>query len=119
MPDGWHRERFGAPAAPAYARALTCDEVVGIVEFDVGNQRKREGRLQQAQSAYESARHHFPDFAEAHASAGAVAQLLGALDYSLEAYRDAQRVNPGLPGVAANLALLAAEREHGRLPLPP
>jgi hypothetical protein len=59
------------------------------------------------------------DFGDAHASAGAVAQLLGALDYSLEACRAAQRVNPELPGVAANLALLAAEREHGRLPLPP
>jgi tetratricopeptide (TPR) repeat protein len=119
MPDGWHRARFTAPAAPAYARALTRDEVVGVVEFDVGNQRKREGRLQDAQRAYESARRRFPDFAEAHASVGAVAHMLGVLDYSLDAYREAQRVNPELPGLAANLALLTAEREHGRLALPP
>jgi tetratricopeptide (TPR) repeat protein len=119
MSEGWHRRRFGAPAARAYGRALTRDEVLGVVEYDVGNQRKRAGRLHQAQQAFESARRHFPDFAEAHASAGAVAHLLGLLDVSLEAYRAAQRANPELPGVAANLALLVAERDRDRLALPP
>ncbi len=119
MPEGWHQRRFGAPAAPAYGRAHTPDEIVGVVEYDVGNQRKRAGRLTHAQQAFESSRRHFPDFAEAHASAGAVAHLLGRFDASFEAYRAAQRANPELPGLAANLALLKAERDHGRLDLPP
>lgn len=118
MPEGWHRQRFGAPAAPVYGRALTPDEVLGIVEYDVGNQRKRVGRLHRAQQAFERARKHFPDFAEAHASAGAVAQLLGSYELSLEAYRAARRANPELPGVAENLALLEAEREQARLASP-
>jgi regulator of sirC expression with transglutaminase-like and TPR domain len=112
MPEGWHQRRFGAPAAPAYNRALTRAELLGILEFNVGNQRRRAGLLHQAQRAFERARRHFPDFAEAHASAGAVAHLLGSFDASFEAYQAAQRVNPDLPGLASNLALLEAERER-------
>jgi regulator of sirC expression with transglutaminase-like and TPR domain len=110
MPEGWHQRRFGVPAAPAYNRALTRTELLGVLEYNVGNQRRRAGALHEAQRAFERARQHFPDFAEAHASAGAVAHLLGAFDASFDAYRAAQRIDPNLPGLASNLALLEAER---------
>ena len=57
MPESWYRERYPIPggAAPAYARELSGSEVQGVVEFDIGNQRKREGRLQEARRAYQRA----------------------------------------------------------------
>jgi hypothetical protein len=51
--------------------------------------------------------------AEAHASLGAVEQLLGNLAGAAESYRRARDANPHLPGVERNLALLAAERVQG------
>jgi len=115
MPDAWYEERFpiAGGAAPAYARELATSEVLGVVEYDVGNERRREGRLEQAHRAFERARRHFPDFAEAHASLGAIAQLLGALDEARAGYEAARRVNPNLPGVDHNLELLDSELRRG------
>jgi regulator of sirC expression with transglutaminase-like and TPR domain len=112
MPDRWYGERFPIPGASAreYARPLDHAEVLGVVEYDIGNARKRALQLTAAGDAYDSARRHFPDFAEAHASAGAVAQLLGQLDRARAAYRAAAQANPNLSGIAQNLELLERER---------
>jgi tetratricopeptide (TPR) repeat protein len=114
MPDAWYAGRFPIPGGSAreYARELTSDEVRGVVEYDVGNERKRQGDLREAQTAYDLARRHFPDFAEAHASAGAVAHLLGSLDRAASAYEAARRANPNLPGLEQNLQLLESERSR-------
>jgi regulator of sirC expression with transglutaminase-like and TPR domain len=113
LSDAWYAERWPIPggAAREYARELSSSEVRGVVEFDVGNQRRREGRLLEAQHAFDLARQHFPDFAEAHASAGAIAQLLGQLERARSAYQAAEQANPNLPGVEHNLELLDAERK--------
>jgi len=111
MPAAWYRERFpiqGGGAA-AYGRPLTRSEVVGVIEYDVGNARKRDERFSEARRAYRRSREHFPDFAEAHASLGAVAHLLGALDEARAAYQSAREVNPNLPGLQQNIELLEAE----------
>jgi regulator of sirC expression with transglutaminase-like and TPR domain len=112
MPDSWYRERFPIPggAAREYGRALSIAEVVGVVEYDAGNHWRRQGQVLEARHAYDRARKHFPDFAEAHASRGAIAQLLGELDDALLNYRSAQRANAHLPGVAQNIGLLELER---------
>jgi regulator of sirC expression with transglutaminase-like and TPR domain len=112
MSDAWYASRWPIPgeSARAYARALSVSEVRAVVEYDIGNERRRQQRYREAQQAYDRARHHFPDFAEAHASAGAVAQLLGALDQAHTAYQAAQRANPHLPGIDHNLELLESER---------
>jgi tetratricopeptide (TPR) repeat protein len=89
---------------------LALAEVLGVIEYDVGNERRRKGRWADAQHAYERARKHFPDFAEAHASLGALAQLMGALDEAKGHYEAARRVNPNLPGLDRNLELLESER---------
>ena len=111
LPDSWYHARYPVPvfAGAAYARPLYAEEVAGVVEYDVGNARMRQGKLLPAQLAYERARRLFPDFAEAHASAGSVAQLLGQLSRAQAAYRAARRANPQLAGVEHNLALLEAE----------
>jgi tetratricopeptide (TPR) repeat protein len=112
MPDSWYQSRFPIPggAAREYGRALSIAEVVGVVEYDAGNHWRRQGQLLEARHAYDRARKHFPDFAEAHASRGAIAHLLGELDDALSSYRAAQRANANLPGVAQNIALLELER---------
>ncbi len=112
MPDSWYRERYPIPmgAGRAYARALTSDEVLGVVEYDVGNERRRQGRLAEARRAYEQATLHFADLGEAHASLGSVLHLLGALQAAEAAYQAARRVNPALAGLERNLELLQNEQ---------
>jgi hypothetical protein len=112
MPDVWYERRFPVPGGSAreYARPLTAQEVVGVVHYDVGNERRRQRRLPEAQAAFARAVRDFPDLSEAHASLGAVQHLLGDLSAATASYRRARDANSHLPGVAENLALLEAER---------
>jgi regulator of sirC expression with transglutaminase-like and TPR domain len=117
MPDDWYKGRFPIPggAAREYGHSLSSDEVLGVIEYDVGNERRRQQRFSDARRAYQRARDHFPDFAEAHASLGALAQLLGSLDEARVDYEAARRANPNLPGLDRNLSLLDSERQaHAR-----
>jgi regulator of sirC expression with transglutaminase-like and TPR domain len=115
MPDAWYGQRFPVPggSAPEYARALSPAEVLGVVEYNVGNERRRQLRLPEARAAFARAVQGFPELAEAHASLGAVEQLLGNLEAAAASYQRARDVNPHLPGVDRNLELLVAERHRG------
>ena len=115
MPDSWYHERYPIPGGQvsAYDRPLSADEVLGVIEYDIGNQRRRQGRPHDARRAYQRAVRHFPEFAEAHASLGAVHHLLGALDAAEAAYRAAEHANPWLPRLAGNIELLDKERARG------
>ena len=112
MPNAWYERRFPIPGGSAreYARPLAASEVLGVVHYDVGNERRRQRRLSEAEAAFTRAASAFPDLSEAHASLGAVQHLLGQLPAALASYQRARDVNPHLPGVAQNLALLEAER---------
>jgi regulator of sirC expression with transglutaminase-like and TPR domain len=111
MPEAWYREKYPAPSgASAYGRALSEAEVRGVIAFNVGNERRRQARLEPARRAYERAIALFPGFGEAHASLGAVLHLLGALPEAERAYAAARRADPGLPGLEHNLDLLSRER---------
>jgi tetratricopeptide (TPR) repeat protein len=116
MPDAWYRARFPIPggADAAYGRPLLLAEVLGIVEYDIGNERRRQGRIPEARRAFERAARHFPDFAEAHASLGATLHVLGALDEAEAEYEAARRANAHLPGVDRNVDLLEEERSRAR-----
>jgi tetratricopeptide (TPR) repeat protein len=112
MPDAWYDQRFPVPGGSAreYARPLTGPEVQGVVYYDVGNERRRQGRLSEAEAAFARAGRAFPDLSEAHASLGAVQHLLGQLQAATASYQRARDANPHLAGVAENQALLEAER---------
>jgi regulator of sirC expression with transglutaminase-like and TPR domain len=121
MPDSWYGERFPVPGpgAPEYGKPLTPKEVLAVVEYDVGNERRKAGRLSEARRAYALAGRLFPEFAEAHASLGATLHLLGGLDGALQSYRAARQQNPDLPGVEHNIELLRAEpHEPARFGMP-
>jgi tetratricopeptide (TPR) repeat protein len=111
-PDSWYSTRFPVPGGSAreYARPLTLAEVFGVLEYNVGNERRRQLRLAEARAAFIRATRAFPELSEAHASLGAVEQLLGNLDGAEASYRRARAANPFLPGLEQNLALLAEER---------
>jgi tetratricopeptide (TPR) repeat protein len=113
MPDAWYRERFAAKEGgpPEYRRPLTDREVLAVVEYDVGNERKRDGRLAEARRAFLLSSSLFPGLSEAHASLGATLHLLGELDHALASYQAARLENPGLPGVDRNIELLRVELE--------
>jgi regulator of sirC expression with transglutaminase-like and TPR domain len=112
MPDAWYAQRFPVPggAAREYARPLSTAEVLGVVDYNLGNERRRQLRLPEARAAFVRATRAFPQLSEAHASLGAVEQLLGNLPGAAESYRRALEANPHLLGVQPNLALLANER---------
>jgi hypothetical protein len=116
MPDDWYENRFPIPGgrAAAYGRPLSSDELLGVVAYNVGNDRQAHGRLPEARTAFERATRAFPEFGEAHASLGRTLHLLGALDAADAAYARARRVNPALPGLDDNMALLRSEREGSR-----
>jgi tetratricopeptide (TPR) repeat protein len=112
MSDSWYDHRFPVPGGSAreYARPLTSSEVLGVVHFDVGNERWRQRRFAEARTAFERAARAFPDLSEAHASLGTVQHLLGDLRAAADSYRRARDANPNLPGVVENWELLEAER---------
>ncbi len=112
MSDAWYDGRFPVPSGGGgeYGRPLTADECVGVIEFNVGNQRRRERRLEEARAAYARAVQHFPRFAEAHASLGAALHLLGRADEARASYQAAQRLDPRLPHLDRHLRLLEADR---------
>jgi tetratricopeptide (TPR) repeat protein len=119
MPDSWYERRFPIPggAAPEYARPLSVAEVLGVLEYNVGNEARRLERFESARADYTRAVALFPDFSEAHASLGAMQQLLGQLEQAAASYRTALAKNPHLPGLDENLALLVAERGAAAGPL--
>ena len=112
MPNAWYDGRFPIPGGGRgyYGRPLASAEVVGVIAYDVGNERRRQQRLPEAERAYARATELFPGFSEAHASLGAARQLLGKDDEAVASYRTARSLNPDLPGLDDNLALLQAER---------
>ena len=116
MPDSWYAERFPIPAGDGgpYGRGLSLAEVRGVVEYDLGNERRRQGRIAEARNAYEQSTRDLPDFAEAYASLGAMQQLLGALDEAETSYAAARRASPGLSGLERNIELLKRERDAVR-----
>jgi tetratricopeptide (TPR) repeat protein len=116
MPASWYEARYPIPRARAatYGRPLTPDEVLAVVAYDVGNQRRRQDRLPEARRFFSRAVDLFPDFAEAHASLGATLHLLGRLDEADAAYRAARRLAPALPGLDRNIDLLETERRARR-----
>ena len=112
LPDVWYDTRFPIPGgtAPEYGRPLSLAEVLAVVDYDIGNERRRQGRLAEARRAYERAAQNFPDFAEAQASLGATLHLLGDLDAAERHYRAAHLANSNLPGLEGNMDLLQRER---------
>ena len=112
MPDAWYTARFpiAGGTAPEYARPLRAREVLGVLAYNLGNERRRAARIQEARAAFSQAVALFPDFSEAHASLGAVQHLLGQLEPAASSYRAALEKYPQLPGLRKNIALLDAER---------
>jgi regulator of sirC expression with transglutaminase-like and TPR domain len=112
MPDSWYHARYPLPPSAsktAYARPLSAREVLGVIEYDVGNERRRQQRPLEARAAYARAVELCPLFPEAHASLGAIQHLLGEAAAALGSYRVARSLNPSLTGLEQNMALLEAE----------
>jgi regulator of sirC expression with transglutaminase-like and TPR domain len=112
MPDSWYGSRYPLPstaARTAYARPLSEREVLGVVEYDLGNERRRQQRIADARAAYARAVACLPDFAPALASLGSMQHLLGDYAAARANYRRAWLLDPGLPGLDENVALLEGE----------
>jgi tetratricopeptide (TPR) repeat protein len=112
MPDSWYGSRYPLPRTlpqTAYARPLSEREVLGVIEYDIGNERRREQRIAEAKVAYSRAVTSLPDFAPAHASLGSIQHLLAEYAAARASYQQARKLDPSLPGLDENVALLEAE----------
>ena len=108
MPDEWYRQKYGPwpGERSAYFRPVTPTELAAIHWYNRGNDLRRDGDLVAAEAAFARAAREFPDFAEVHASLGAIQQLRGDLISAASSYRRAAHAWPELPGLAGNLELL-------------
>jgi regulator of sirC expression with transglutaminase-like and TPR domain len=108
MPDDWYRKKYGPwpEASSAYFRPVSVTELVAIHWYNRGNDLRASGDLAAAERCYARAAREFHDFAEAHASLGAVQQLRGAFAEAGASYAEAVRAWPDLPGLAGNVELL-------------
>jgi tetratricopeptide (TPR) repeat protein len=114
MPDSWYGSRYPLPSTVArsvYARPLSEREVLGVVEYDIGNERRRQQRVTDARAAYARAVALLPDFAPARASLGSMQHLLGEYPAARASYQQAKLLEPGLLGLDDNVALLEAEAQ--------
>jgi tetratricopeptide (TPR) repeat protein len=118
QPDAWYQARWPVPAttSPIYGRPLTAAEVLGVVEYDIGNDLRRQARVPEARRAFARAVADFPSLPEARASLGAVLQMEGALGPAADAYEAARRLEPSLAGLDENLRLLEDERRSRSTP---
>ena len=91
--------------------ALTVEEVEAVHWFNLGNHLRATRAPLAAEKAYQRAVAAFPNFAEAHASLGAVRQLVGQVGPAAEAYSAAARIRPDLPGLTGNVERLNQRRE--------
>lgn len=113
MPDDWYRTKYGPwpEDGRTYLRPLTVEEVEAVHWFNLGNHLRATRALLAAEKAYQRAVAAFPNFAEAHASLGAVRQLVGQVGPAAEAYSAAARIRPDLPGLTGNVEQLNQRRE--------
>jgi len=112
MPDAWYLQRYALPipGASAYMRPLSTQEVLAVIDYNLGNDARAHGDLAKAKHAYVRAAAAFPAFAEAHANLGMLLQLQGDLVAAEREYQAARAANPALAGLDENLQLLDAER---------
>jgi regulator of sirC expression with transglutaminase-like and TPR domain len=112
MPRDWYDARYPLPSTARrtpYGRSLSEREVLGVLEYDIGNERRRQQRIAEAKAAYARAAALLPDFAPAHASLGTMQHLLGEHAAARASYEQAQELDPGLRGLDQNVSLLRAE----------
>jgi tetratricopeptide (TPR) repeat protein len=115
-PDEFYRQRYPLPDPPTvYGRALSVTEVLAVVLFNIGNERRRQNRLDEAEDLFRRAAAAFPEFAEAHASLGLTLHLERQLQKARVAYAAAQRAQPHLPGLDRNIAALEADLNTVRM----
>lgn len=117
MPDSWYGSRYplpGSTARTAFGRSLSEREVLGVIEYDIGNERRRQQRIAEAETAYARAVALLPDFAQARASLGSMQHLLGEYAAASASYQHALLLDPGLAGLAENVVLLEAEAQAAR-----
>jgi Transglutaminase-like superfamily len=119
MADDWYRTKYGPwpDDGREYFRPLTVEEVEAVHWFNLGNHLRADhpelaaSAASAAEKAYQRAVAAFPDFAEAHASLGAVRQLVGQVAPAAAAYSAAARIRPDLPGLTENVERLNQRRE--------
>jgi regulator of sirC expression with transglutaminase-like and TPR domain len=118
LPESWYRQKYDVPAGEAlpYLRALSRPEVLAVYDYNLGNDQRRRGRLQDAAASYARAVSAFPRLAEAYASLGLVRHQTGALVEAEKAYRAAWATNPHLPGLQQNLAVIQQELSRAGAP---
>ncbi len=116
--DDFYRSRYPTrePPPAAYWRPLSQAEVLAVVRYNLGNEWRRRGQLDDAIDSYRKAVAGFPDLAVAHASLGLALQMAERPQEAVAAYDAAARAEPGLPGLAENRNLLERTGDANKTP---
>ncbi|MBD3239184.1 MAG: tetratricopeptide repeat protein [Chitinivibrionales bacterium] len=106
--DDWYRERYGiGEASPLYGlRSLGPDEVVGVLQFNVGNVYRERADYGPAVKCYEQTVAALPHFAEAWGNLGVALEALGEDERALEALERARELDPSLKNLQRNIGAL-------------
>ncbi len=117
MPDDWYRKKWRVPNhVSSYMRELTDEQFVSVLLFNLGNEYRTRGLLDQALEKYSAASEGFSDFAEAHASMGLVYQMQGKLQKAMDSYLRAKHIQPGLEGLDGNMRKLKRQPDFLQSP---
>lgn len=113
MDDGWYRQKYGVPdGVGAYMRCLSSREFLAVVGYNLADELRTRGLVQDALLLWTQVLAQFPGFPEAHANLGLAHHLLDDLASARVEYLEALRLHPRLPGLLHNLVLVILESSY-------
>lgn len=106
-PDSYYVARYATTAQSFYdLHHLSPSEFAGVVRYEMGNQFRNKGQLQEALQAYRAAFHYLPGYAEAYGNGALVLDALGKSKQALVLLQKAELYNSQLPMLSRNMAIL-------------
>lgn len=97
MPDEWYEKRWPHPKGADYMRPLNPKETAAVFMYNAANAFREKGRLERAQTMYQSVIEVLPAYAEPRANLGAVYERKGDIEAACRSYGRALSINPSLP----------------------
>lgn len=97
MPDEWYEKKWPHPKGADYMRPLNAKETAAVFLYNAANAFRERGRLERAQTMYQSVIEVLPAYAEPRANLGAVYERKGDIEAACRSYERALSINPSLP----------------------
>jgi tetratricopeptide (TPR) repeat protein len=103
MVCAWKQTAYWQDSKTLWTRTLACTTDNFIVHYNVANALRREGKLDEAISHYQTAVQIKPDFVKARNNLGRTLLLKGRVDEAIAQFQDALQIRRDLPDIHINL----------------